>query len=321
MAATTSWAKRGITKGRNCVTAIQGQKAGAAITPNSVLIFSAANTVIHCTEEATEFAGVSMDEVASGAPVEPVRMGPVIFRAGAIIEAGDKLKPWTDGSVAPYVDASESGDTIHTSAAGIAFTNQPANDGVEVVSDDAGDTTQTVTIIGTTTGTDTVVAQTVALNGTTFAATAKTDWGQILAVKLDAAAAGTVTVREASGDQTITTLAAGVLSKGVETVTNVYAGNVAPTVVASGATTKQIGLQGTNSGGSTIYDSQALSGATAVTMNSSFRTVTEVYTGDLEATRTVTVKIGAVESNPATIIGQAAEAAAAIGDTFLGIAF
>src|SRR5512139_2760916 len=35
-----------------------------------------------------------------------------------------------------------------TSGFGTAFTNQPANDGVTIVSDNAADTTQTVTIIG-----------------------------------------------------------------------------------------------------------------------------------------------------------------------------
>lgn len=89
------------------------------------------------------------------------------------------------------------------------FTNQPSNDGIEVLSSAAGDTTQTVTVWGTTTGTKTVVSEDVALNGTTAVATTKTDWGLILALELDNTAAGTVTAREASGDQTITTIAAG----------------------------------------------------------------------------------------------------------------
>lgn len=177
-----------------------------------------------------------------------------------------------------------------TTGVGEAFTNQPANDGVEIVSDNAADTTQTWTIIGTTTGTDTVVVETGTLNGTTFVPTVKVDWGLILAVKLSASAAGTVTVREASADATITTLATTVLSKGVETVlaADQSAWNRTVSLVSDGATTKQLGLKGTNSAGATIYDSQALNGTTAVLSNSAFATVTELYTGDLEGTRTAT---------------------------------
>lgn len=179
-----------------------------------------------------------------------------------------------------------------TTAAGVAFTNQPANDGVEVLSANAGDTTQTVTIIGTTNGADTVVVETVTLTGTTAVATIKTDWGVILAVKKSAATLGTVTVREASGDATITAgLTAAVLSVGVKTVAaaDQLAYNRTLSALASGATTKQLGFKGTDNTNTVIYDSQALSGASAVLSNSSFRTLTEIYTGDLEATRTATV--------------------------------
>lgn len=89
------------------------------------------------------------------------------------------------------------------------FTNQPSNDGVEIVSSAAGDTTQTVTIYGTTNGADQseTIIETVSLNGTTVVSTTKTDWGNVLAVKKSASTTGTITFREASGDLAITTLA------------------------------------------------------------------------------------------------------------------
>lgn len=179
-----------------------------------------------------------------------------------------------------------------TTAVGSAFTNQPSNDIVEVVSANAGDTTQTVTIIGTTTATNTVVVETVTLNGTTAVPTVKTDWGIILAVKKSIATLGTVTVRKKTGAATITAgLTAAVLSVGVTTVAaanqNAYARTVS--AVSDGATTKQIGFQGTNTSDAVIYDSKALTGATAITSNSSFRTITEIYTGDVEVARTETV--------------------------------
>lgn len=239
---------------------------------------------------------------------------PVI--ADDVLAAGQPLKAGDGGRVIGFVDAAKSGTTVKTTGAGIAFTNQPANDGIEVLSSNAGDTTQTVTIIGTTNGTDTVVVETVTLNGTTVVATTKVDWGVILAVKKSAATLGTVTVREASADQTVTAgMTAAVLSKGVETVTaaDQQTYNVAPTVVADGATTKQIGMSGTDSAGTTIYDSQALTGATVATMNLAFKRVTEVYTGDLEAARTVTVKVGAAEDR-SLVVGKAITAAAAQND-------
>jgi len=185
-------------------------------------------------------------------------------------------------------NATVTNDTI----AGSAFTNQPSNDGVEIVSDSTADTTQTATVIGTTTGTDTLVSEDVVLTGTTAVPTVKVDWGVILAVKLSASCAGTVTFREASGNATIVTLATTVLSAGVNTATNTTAFNKVLSAVASGATTKQIGWKGTNAAGTVIYDSQALAGTTAVLSNSVFQTLTEVYSGDIEASRTTTTSAG-----------------------------
>lgn len=179
-----------------------------------------------------------------------------------------------------------------TTAVGLAFTNQPANDGIEIVSASAADTTQSITLYGTTQGTDTVVAETVTLNGTTAVATVKTDWGLLLGYELSASCAGTVTVREASGNATISTITTGLLSKGVETVSLEDLPTTPPVLVASGATTKQIGVAGTDLSGAVAYDSQALTGATAVEMNSSFGSITKIFTGDLEGTVTVSVYNG-----------------------------
>lgn len=183
--------------------------------------------------------------------------------------------------------------TIATvTAVGSAFTNQPSNDGVEILSSNAGDTTQSTTIIGTTTGTNTLVSETIALNGTTFVSTVKTNWGVIVAVKLSASCAGTVTWRKATGDATITTAATTVLKVGVNTVTNTNAFNKQVVVVSDGATTKQFGFAGTNSAGTAILDSVPLNGTTAVPSNSSFQTLSELYTGDVEVARTETVTAG-----------------------------
>ncbi len=187
-------------------------------------------------------------------------------------------------------------ETILATAAnsGGNFGNQPANDAVEVVSSSASDTTRTVTIYGTTNGSDTTVAETVTLNGTTAVATTKTDWGIVLGVELSGVTVGTITIREASGDATITTIAPTSVSAGVQSVASspgsLNAGLVV--VVAAGATSKQIGLVGTAPAGTVQYDSQTLAGATPVQMNRTFGSVTKVLTGDLATATTVTVSNG-----------------------------
>jgi len=95
-----------------------------------------------------------------------------------------------------------------------SFPNQPANDGIEVISDNAADTTQKCTIYGTTYSTGAYASEGVTMNGTTQVATVKTDWDEIYYISLDNECAGTVTVREASAGATITTIAAGDTTSG-----------------------------------------------------------------------------------------------------------
>ena len=235
--------------------------------------------------------------------------GIFIGAADAKIEGGTHLKSCSGGRVGRFITAALSGTTMKTqAAAGSAFTNQPANDGIEILSDNSADTGIPVTIIGTTNGSDTVVEEVVntdASDGTTPAASVKTDWGKILAVKAGEHA-GTLTVREASADQAITTLATGTNSVGVVEVTGdaQRAFNKAPVIVSDSSTTKQIGLKGAGTDYSSQYDSQALTGATEATMNSAFNTVEEIYVGDLESARTITLKVGAAD-NFQLLVGRA----------------
>lgn len=103
---------------------------------------------------------------------------------------------------------------------GAAFTNMPANDGVEIISDNAGDVNK-ITIFGTTYSTGALVWETVTMLGATQAPTIKVDWGNVLGVRLgdiygkdSTVAVGTITVREASGNAQICQLTAGLRSAG-----------------------------------------------------------------------------------------------------------
>ena len=235
--------------------------------------------------------------------------------ADALIEGGTHLKSCSGGRVGRFITTTLAGTTMKTAAAGTAFTNQPANDGIEVLSDSAADTSLNVTIYGTTNGADTLVKEVVvtdASDGTTPVASTKVDWGLILGVEADAHA-GTLTIREASADQAITTLATGTNSSGVETVTATRAFNKAPTIVSDAGTTKQIGLVGTSTAYAELLDSQALNGATAVTMNSAFNGVTKLLVGDLEAARACTLAVGAADDYQ-LLVGKAGPAGAAAKD-------
>lgn len=275
----------------------------SAINPYRLMTMNSSSQYAQATAGDLAVFGVNGERTLAAGDIMSPHRGSTVGYSDDVLTPGQWFKAGDSGRIIGWIGTgtvgSAAGTTMLTTGNGLAFTNQPANDGVEIVSSNAADTTQTITIIGTTNGTNTVVVESKALNGTTVVSTTKTDWGVILAVKLSASCAGTVTVREASADQTITTLATTVLSKGVETVlaANQQAYNVAPTFVASGATTKQIGLGGTDSTGAQIYDSAPANGTTAVTANLAFKRVTEVYTGDLESNRTVTLKTGAAEAS------------------------
>lgn len=257
--------------------------------------------------------GVNRQEtsITAGRDVR-VGYGRCVVVADQVITSGQSLKAASGGKVTQFVNAALSGTTIEDNV-GIEFTNQPANDGVEMVSGNAGDTTQTVTIYYTRTGQgDTVFSETKTLNGTTQVTFTDTDVASILAGEKSAATLGTVTVREASGNATVFTLAAATLSAGKISVTagQEKAYNAAPTIVAGGASTKIVGLLGTDENGAALLDSKALNGTTPVTMNDTFKTVTYLLMGDVAAATTVTVKVGAEDSRR-LLVGKALEAASA----------
>lgn len=249
----------------------QSKPTGVFLVKNNTVVAPASYDVLNDTIELMEFPDNSYLLSASVVADKEYDTGGTAARLALVLDNGET--------------------SSYTTAVGSAFGNQPANDGVSVLSDSALDVGQVITVIGTTTSSDAVSTEDLVLNGTNVVDSVKTDWGQILAVKFSAAAAGTVTIEESSGNADIKTFAAGTLSAGVNEVTSTEQdfNDALVRIVCSGTGTKQIGLKGTDTDGTVIYDSQALNGATQVLSNSRFATVTEVYTGDLEATRTVTI--------------------------------
>lgn len=84
------------------------------------------------------------------------------------------------------------------------------NDTLEVLSSNAGDTTQTVTVTGRN-STGSIVSENFSLNGTTVVNGATT-FERILKIVVSDSHAGTITVRKATGDTTVASLISGVLT-------------------------------------------------------------------------------------------------------------
>jgi len=297
--------------------------AGETIAPGILCYFDSVTDKVKIPD-ADSAVVIGANVGAQVEDTDPISLGLGVITAVADgeIEAGYQLKVADGGKVIRFVDADLTGDTMGSGTGG-NFANQPANDAVELVSSEAADTTQQVTIYGTTNGGDgTVVTETVTLTGDTPVTTTKVDWGLILGVEMDAVATGTVTVQEASGDLAITTIAPAATSAGVvEVETEIRAFNQKPTIVADDATTKYFSVIGTAVDHTAFTEkATALTGASAVTLSDEYNTVTKLLVGDVESARTVTLKVGAANSSNISV-GKSLEAAASEDDEILILLF
>jgi len=189
------------------------------------------------------------------------------------------------------VTAALAGKTILAATAGGNFGNQPNNDGVEILSNNNADKGQIVTLYGTLHGaTSVIVSEQLVLNGTTVVSSTKTNWSVILGVEITAGAAGTVTIREASADQTIITLATTVLSAGVHAATDTKGRDQKMRIKAAGASTKWVGVLGTSPAGLEIGYAAQLDGTTEKDLSLlPYRTVSKILIGDVASASTATV--------------------------------
>lgn len=101
------------------------------------------------------------------------------------------------------------GGAIDTSIR-VVFTDIAATDEIEILSSNAGDTTQTVTIYGRNAAGE-LVSDSATLNGLTPVLVAGTAFERVLKIIISAAHTGTVTVRDQDTDTTIAAMEPGVL--------------------------------------------------------------------------------------------------------------
>lgn len=170
---------------------------------------------------------------------------------------------------------------------------------VDVVSTSGADIGQVVTVYGLD-GSGDPQKETFVLNGTT-AQVGSQIWGagDVLGVKVDGTIAGTVTVEPTGGGAAIFSLApAADPVKGLVRGVAMFGASVV-SLVADGATVKDVILVGTNLSGAQILEKVTLTGAVGVDSTGVFATITAIVLGDVEAARTITASATAVKPTPA----------------------
>lgn len=239
------------------------------------------------TEQNALVMGITRNAVAANGEAS-VEWGFVPIKAACAIAVGDRIATRAAGRVGKAQTAQVS---LLDATAGGNFGNQPANDGIEIVSSSTADITQTITLYGTLNGAaTTLVTETLTLNGTTQVDSAITNWGVLLAARLSAACAGTVTIREASGNATITTIAPASLTAGIAAATSTNAFGLIPRHDASGASTAAICIAGKANDGTTLNVVAALNGTTEEDHGTTpFGSVTEFYIGAVASSVNVNV--------------------------------
>lgn len=121
--------------------------------------------------------------------------------------------PIASSDLKAYSAANVPEDDVSTSGGAIALTSQPdiaqmaASDTLSVVSSDAGDTTQTVTVTGRNAA-GAILADTKTLNGTTPVSITGT-FERVLKVVLSGTTTGNVTLSRATGGATVALIEAG----------------------------------------------------------------------------------------------------------------
>ncbi|MCZ6868112.1 MAG: hypothetical protein O7G84_01250 [Gammaproteobacteria bacterium] len=172
----------------------------------------------------------------------------------------------------------------------------PAPGVLDVVSSNAGDTTQSITVFGLD-GVGAVINEVIALNGTTNVQ-GTTSFTKVLAIRLSASAAGTVTVSDFPISVTLFTVLTTVLTRGLVDLTNAPAAGVV-TVAAVADFAADAVILGTDAAGTPVNEVFDLTAAltTPVVGTVSFSTLTTLLLGDVPGGNGVALSLDAVVTN------------------------
>jgi hypothetical protein len=165
---------------------------------------------------------------------------------------------------------------------------------MEAVSSAAGDTTQEIEIWGLD-GSGNILYSKVTLTGTAAVDFTGT-FASVQAVRLSAAAVGTVTVQADGGGAAVCTLAPATLTKGMVEGLGMFVNATTIDFAADGATTQPLIVEGTSATGAVQRQKVTLAGAGTVATTANFATITAILLGEVEAARTVTATAVAAKS-------------------------
>lgn len=253
-------------------------------------------------------------EIASGTTAGKL----INIRFEDVLESGDDIggtniytlayAPGTNGYATMVSSVSAAGVVTATGTktapgATALITTQPvAGSRVEVISDNAADNTQSVTVYGlNNAGTPAPQTETITLTGTS-AHTGTATWTAIYGVEISAAHAGVVSVRDADtgGNPVSFDVPSGTLLEGVTVCSACFVAGTTVSAVSSGATTGKLLLFGTSTTGGAISESKAMTGTSPITSTTSnWGSITRIVTGNCTTGQTITLTAVAVASTAA----------------------
>lgn len=162
-----------------------------------------------------------------------------------------------------------------------------------------GDTTQTVTVYGID-GSNVPIKETFSLNGTTNVA-GSVSFTKITGVKLSAATAGNVLVRNSGDTTTHVTITAGATDAALSLLTNAPAAGVVTVSSSADQAGLDIVVRGLGAAGQEVAERFDLTNAntTPVVGSTSFTRITQVELGDAAAAQTVSLSLNAFQTTHA----------------------
>lgn len=289
--------------------AISGRfKTSEAIPAGVFVKRAAAGTIaIEDTHNAASH-GVAIEKTASGAFGHTQRFGVVWMSSAAPIEAGQAIRSSAGGLANRKtvtgelaIDSSLGLDgeitaTIDDNEA-IKWTSSHADDVGKyllIIAVDTDDSTVKKELIGPLVAANTEVSGTILWSGTACGGA----FGAILCKGNDPdspiAAVGAITIRSATTETTLATIAAASISMGALLVSKkaghhgVSAGGGTVTAVSDGVSTKYVIYYGINDSGAEAMELEQLNGVTPVTSTASFEVLTYIVMGDVEVAQTIT---------------------------------
>ena len=271
----------------------QDLTATAVAIPANRLVEVSSGSIQAGTDDDANIIGAVLAPVDASGQTD-VDFGVVEVLLSGTVSQLDKVAGAADGRVRKFLAAQTA---MLAATAGGNFGNQPTGGTVEVVSNNAADE-GTVTLYYTTTAAPAVVStEVLTLKGTTKVASTDDDIEVVLAVVTEDHA-GTVTVSEASGSATITTLATGTNSAGLHATTADDAYGAISTMKAAGASTKWVGVIGTDVDGNAQTFAGQLNNTADVNLGTSpWNTIDTVLIGDVASASTATVQTKAADTN------------------------